>query len=82
MLMIEKMEHKLECVPCIWYFVDFKDWIEALLDSKNKINAMSQAFASQLGLKICKTKVWAQKIDGITFETNKMVNSLHFFHVG
>ncbi len=30
---------------------------------------MSQAFAHQLGLKICKTNVGAQKIDGTTLET-------------
>ncbi len=36
---------------------------------------MSQAFAQQLGLKICKTNVGAQKIDGTTLETYEMVVS-------
>ncbi len=36
---------------------------------------MSQAFAHQLGLKICMTNVEAQKIDGITLESYKMVVS-------
>ncbi len=36
---------------------------------------MSQAFAQQLGLKIWKTNVRAQKIDGTTLETYKMVVS-------
>ena len=36
---------------------------------------MSQAFAFQLNLKIRKTNVKAQKIDGTTLETYKMVVS-------
>ena len=36
---------------------------------------MSQAFAQQLGLKIRKINVGAQKIDGITLETYGMVVS-------
>ncbi len=36
---------------------------------------MSQAFAHQLGLKIRKTNVGAQKIDGTTPETYEMVVS-------
>lgn len=34
---------------------------------------MSQGFALQLGLKIRKTNIKAQKIDGITLETYRMV---------
>ncbi len=36
---------------------------------------MSQVFAYQLDLKICKTNVGAQKIDGTTLETYEMVVS-------
>ncbi len=36
---------------------------------------MSQAFAHQLGLKICKTNVGAQKIDGTTLKTYEMIIS-------
>ncbi len=36
---------------------------------------MSQDFAQQLGLKICKTNIGAQKIDGTTLETYRMVVS-------
>ncbi len=36
---------------------------------------MSQAFAQQLGFKICKINVGAQKIDGTTLETYRMVVS-------
>ena len=52
MSMTEKMEEKLAWVSYIWYSIIFKDQIEALLNSKSKIHAMSQAFAYQLGLKI------------------------------
>ncbi len=36
---------------------------------------MSQTFAQQLGLRICKTNLGAQKIDGTTLETDGMVVS-------
>ncbi len=51
-LMIEKMEEELERISCIWYSVIFKDQTKALLDLESKVNAISQAFAHQLGLKI------------------------------
>ncbi len=50
---------ELERVLCIQYFVIFKNQTEALLDSGSEVNIMSQAFAQQLGLKICKTNVGA-----------------------
>ncbi len=71
----KKTEEELERVPCIRYTVTFKDQTEALLDSESDVNAMSQAFTQQLGLKICKTNVGAQKLDGTTLETYKMVVS-------
>ncbi len=73
--MTEKKTEEFERVPCIRYLVTFKDHTKALLDSGSKVNAMSQVFASQLGLKIRKTNVGAQKIDGTTLETNGMVVS-------
>ncbi len=75
MSMTDKKTEELKWVPCIWYPVILKDQTEALLDSGSEVNAMSQAFAQQLGLKIRKTNVRAQKIDGMTLETNKMVVS-------
>ncbi len=80
-LITKKMEEtkKLELwVSCIWYPVIFKDQTEALLDSKSKINVISQAFTYQLELKIRKTNVGAQKIDGITLETYEIVVSTFF----
>ncbi len=72
------MEEKLEWVPCIWYPVTFKDQTKALLNSRSKVNVISQVFAQQLGLKIRKTNVRAQKIDGTTLETYQMVVSTFF----
>ena len=72
----KKIEEKLEWISFIWYPVIFKDQIEALLDFESDINVMSQAFAQQLGLKICKTNIEAQKIDGITLEIYGMVVSI------
>ncbi len=72
----KKTEEKLERVPCIWYLVTFKDQTEVLLDSGSKVNAMSQVFAQQLGLKIRKTNIGAQKIDGTILETYGMVVSI------
>ncbi len=67
-LITDKKTEELEWVPCICYPVAFKDQdqIEALLDSGSEVNAMSQAFAQQLGVKVRKTNVGAQKIDGTT----------------
>ncbi len=73
--MTEKME-ELEWVPCIQYPVIFKAQTETLLDSGSKVNAMSQTFAQQLGLKIRKTNIGAQKIDGTTLETYEIVVSI------
>ncbi len=70
------MEEELERVPCIRYLVTFKNQIKALLDSESEVNAISQAFAHQFGLKIQKTNVGAQKIDGATLETYGMVVSI------
>ncbi len=46
------------------------------MNLRSKANAMSLAFAQQLGLKIRKTNVGAQKIDGTTLETYRMVVSI------
>lgn len=46
---------------------------KALVDSSSKVDAMHPAFAKKLGLAIQETDVSAQKIDGTTLETYKMV---------
>ncbi len=73
--MTEKTEEELELLSCIWYPVNFKGQTKALINSRSKVNIISQAFAQQLGLKICKTNVGVQKIVGNIFETYKMVVS-------
>ena len=45
----------------------------ALLNSEIKVNAMTPAYAAQLGLKVRKTNVSAQKIDGFLLATYDMV---------
>ena len=74
----KKTEEDLKQIPCIWYPVIFKNQTEALLDSTTKVNAMSQAFIQQLSLKICKTNVRAQKINGTILETYEMVVSTFY----
>ncbi len=51
--MTEKTEeNKLKQIPYLWYLVTFKNQTETLLNSRSKVNAISQAFAYQLDLKI------------------------------
>ena len=69
-------EANLECVPCIWYPVQFKknqDNSKALIDSGSKVNAMNSAYAKKLDLRIRQTDVGAQKIDGSYLEIFGMV---------
>ena len=72
----KKIERELEWVPYIWYPVIFKDQTEVLLDFGSKVNIMSQVFAQQLGLKICKTNIRTLKIDSTTMKTYKIVISI------
>ena len=61
-------------VPCIHYPVRFQEeQVKALLDSGSEVNAMNPDFARKLGLKVWKTNVGAQKIDGSALETFGMV---------
>lgn len=76
MLMTNKKIEELERVSCIRYPVSFKNQTEVILDPGSDINARSQAFAYQLDLKIWKTNVKAQKIDGTTLETHGIVFSI------
>ena len=66
----------LKKVPCINYPVLFQrsqEWVEALLNSGSKVNAMSPAYAKKLGLKTQKTDVGARKIDGSALEIFEMM---------
>ena len=74
----KKTEEKLKWVPCIWYFITLKNQTKTLLNLESKINAINQAFASQLGFKIWKTNVKVQKIDSTTLKIYKIVVSIFF----
>ena len=66
----------LDWVSCIRYPIWFKKskiQVEALIDSGNKVNTMTPAYALKLGLKVHTTDVRAQKIDSSTLETFGMV---------
>ena len=67
----------LERVSCINYPVQFKDTdkapVQALIDSGSEVNATHPSIIKQLGLLIRPTDVEAQKIDGTTLDTHRMV---------
>ena len=67
----------LDRLPCIHYQVQFRKdqgaTIQALIDSSSKVNAMTPAYAKQLGLWTQKTNVGAYKIDGPSLRTFGMV---------
>ena len=61
-------------VPCIQYSVWFQEeQVKTLFDSGSKVNAINPDFARKLGLKVWKTNVGAQKIDGSALKTFGMV---------
>ena len=47
--------------------------VQALLNSGSKVNAITPAYAAILGLRVCSTKVGAQKIDGSMLSTHSMI---------
>lgn len=66
----------LKHVPCIYYLIQFKkdiDKIQALIDSKSKINTMTPIYTKKLAFQMQKTNVRAQKIDESTLKIYKMV---------
>lgn len=63
-------------MSCIYYTIQFiknQVKIQALIDSRNEVNAMTPIYASKLDLKVCFTNVGAQKIDDSTFEIFEIV---------
>ena len=51
--MIEKKKkEKLEQIPCIWYFVTFKNQTKALPDLMNEVNIINKTFAFKQSIKI------------------------------
>ncbi len=73
---IENILLLLDSVPYIHYLYYFwKDYkkIQALIDSSNKVNALTLDYGAKLSLKICCTNVKAQKIHGFTPQMFEMV---------
>ena len=69
-------EVTLKRVPCIHYPLRFRNnttSIRALVDLGSEVNAMTPTYIAKLDLKVRKTNIGAQKIDGSTFETFGMV---------
>ena len=74
--MTEASEEVLKRVPCVHYPVQFRkdsSEIKALIDSGSEVNAISPAYANKLGLRIRKTDVGAQKIDGSSLDIFGMI---------
>ena len=66
----------LDRVLCIHYPVQFKKdttKVRALIDLESEVNAMAPTYAKKLGLRVRKTDVGAQKIDGSILETYDMI---------
>ena len=66
----------LKRIPCIYYPLRFRkdtEGVRALVDLGSKVNAMTLTYAAKLGLKVQKTDIGAQKIDGSTLETFGMI---------
>ena len=63
-------------VPCIHYPIQFwkgSSQVQAFFDSGSEVNAMNPAYAEKLGLRMRKTNVGTQKIDGSSLDTFGMV---------
>ena len=74
MPMNDNNEEVVVKVPCIHYPVQFQEeQVRALLNSGNEVNTMNPDYARKLGLKIRKTNIGAQKIDGSALKTFGMV---------
>ncbi len=67
----------LQRVPCIWYPVRFQEGqlMRALIDSGSEVNAITPAYAVELGFTARKTSVGDQKIDGSPLETYGMASA-------
>ena len=64
----------LQRVLYVHYSIRFKKKeVQALIDLGNEVNAMILAYASRLGLRVYRTNIGAQKIDGSTLKTFEIV---------
>ena len=61
-------------VPCVHYLIRFKKKeVQALIDSGSEVNVMTPAYTLKLGLQVYRNDVGAQKIDGSTLQTFRMI---------
>lgn len=66
----------LQRMPCIWYPVQFQNnKVQTLINSDSKVNVITPAYTTKLGLNIQKTNIRAQKIDGLPIEIYSMVSA-------
>ena len=64
----------LQRIPYVHYLIQFKKKeVQALVDSGSEVNAITPAYAANLDLKIQKTNIGAQKINGSILNTFEMV---------
>ena len=66
----------LERLPCIHHLLQFRKNLRetrALIESSSEVNAITPAYIAELGLKVEKTNIGAQKIDGSTLNIFEMV---------
>ena len=67
----------LDRVPCIYYSVQFQKYkhkdVLALFNFRSEVNAINLVYTAQLDLKVQKTNIYTQKIDGSLLETNDIV---------
>lgn len=73
---VDKSALLLKCISCIYHLVWLKKKqakIQILLDSGSEVNTITLAYTAKLGFKVQSTNVEAQKINGSTFETFRMV---------
>ena len=73
---MEDTSRPLERVPCIHHPLRFQKDLRktrVLIDLGSEVNAMTPAYAAKLGLGVRKTDIGAQKIDGSTLDTFRMV---------
>lgn len=66
----------LQWVLYICYPVKFqRNEVQALIDSKNKVNAMTPVYTAKLDLTKRKTSVRAKKIEGLFLDTYSMISA-------
>lgn len=64
----------LEKILYTHYLIWFKiNKIKVLINSDNKVNAMTLGYTSKLGLKFCPTNIKARQINGYILETLEIV---------